>query len=248
MTVVALCSAKHSPGATTLGLALACAATEIGRAMPLLVEADPAGGDLAAHLGLAVSPGLVGLAAAFRHQGNLPNVYSHIQLLPAGGCGVLGPLDAIQAHGAVDTLVDRLPGALAQAGSLSLVDCGRWSPSSPANRLLRLADITLLVLRPDVAGIEHTRSQVPPLRMATGGRLAAVVIGERPYSPAEVEGALGLPVIAAIPHDARSVEALRGATSARAARRSTVVRAARTLIDRLEPVPAATAETTGALR
>lgn len=69
MTVVALCSAKHSPGSTTLALALACAATEVDEPLPLVVEADPAGGDLAAHLGLPVSPGLVGLAAAFRHEG-----------------------------------------------------------------------------------------------------------------------------------------------------------------------------------
>lgn len=248
MTVVALCSAKHSPGATTFALALACAATEVDQPVPLVVEADPAGGDLAAHLGLPVSPGLVGLAAAFRHEGSRPHVYSHAQLLPAGGCGVLGPLDAIQAQGAVDTLADRLPAALAHTGSVSLVDCGRWSLTSPANRLLRGVDMTLLILRPDVAGIEHARAQVPPLRMATAGRLAAVVIGERPYTPTEVEAALNLPVVGVVPHDRRSVEALRGMTSVRVARRCAVVRAARSLIDRLEPVPAEAVDAAGAFQ
>lgn len=133
---------------------------------------------------------------------------------------------------------------------MSVIDCGRWSLASPMNRLLRGVDITLLVLRPDIAGIEHARSQVPPLRLAAAGRLAAVVIGDRPYTAAEVEDSLGLPVIATIPHDARSVEALRGAASARVARRCAVVRAARSLIDRLDPAPAPAegADAVGAVR
>ena len=248
MTVIAVCSVKHSPGATTLALALACAATEADRPIPLVVEADPAGGDLAAHLGLPVSPGLLGLAAAFRHQGSRPDVYAHAQPLPAGGCGVLGPLDAIQAHGAVDTLADRLPAALMHATAMSVIDCGRWSLPSPVALVLRSVDVTLLVLRPDVAGIEHARSQAPPLRMATAGRLGVVLVGERPYTAAEVKATLGLPVLGVIPHDARSVDALRGATGAKVARRSALVRAARSLIDRVEPIAAAQRDIAGAVR
>lgn len=248
MTVVAVCSVKHSPGATTLAVALACARTEPNGPLPLVVEADPAGGDLAAHLGLPVSPGLLGLAAAFRHQGSRPDVYAHAQPLPAGGRAVLGPLDAIQSHGAVDTLADRLPAVLTDDAVLSVLDCGRWSPSSPAAPLLRNADVTLLVARPHVAGIEHARSQVPPLRLATSGRLGVVLVGERPYTAAEVEATLGLPVLGVVPYDARSVEALCGATGVKVARRCAVVRAARSLLDRVEPIAEARRDIAGAVR
>ncbi len=66
MSLIAVASAKGSPGATTLTLAL-------GLARPpargcLIVEADPDGGSLAARLGLSYEPGLVELAAAARRE------------------------------------------------------------------------------------------------------------------------------------------------------------------------------------
>ena len=67
MTVIALASAKGSPGVTTATLALA--ATWPGRA--LLVEADPAGGDVLAGYGrgeLPPAPGLLELATAARRE------------------------------------------------------------------------------------------------------------------------------------------------------------------------------------
>src|SRR5207244_2826784 len=50
MTAVAWCSAKGSPGVTT-AVQLVAGAWPAGRPL-LIVEADPAGGDLAARLGL----------------------------------------------------------------------------------------------------------------------------------------------------------------------------------------------------
>ena len=64
MSVVAIVGAKHSPGATTLAVALASAAPVDQRA--LVVEADPAGGDIAARAGMSLDPGLLTLAAAGR--------------------------------------------------------------------------------------------------------------------------------------------------------------------------------------
>src|SRR4051794_10660416 len=64
MALLAVCYVKGRPGATTtaLGLAAACA-PEAGA---VLVECDPAGGDLMRRHRLPPAPGLVGLASAAR--------------------------------------------------------------------------------------------------------------------------------------------------------------------------------------
>ena len=56
MTLITICSAKHSPGVTTLGQALAL------QTGALFIEADPAGGDLAARWGVPTDPGMLTLA------------------------------------------------------------------------------------------------------------------------------------------------------------------------------------------
>src|SRR6266566_1751510 len=68
MPLIALASVKGSPGVTTTCLALAAAWPGKRR---LVIEADPAGGDLGPWLGLPPAPGLTGLAAAARHAGSI---------------------------------------------------------------------------------------------------------------------------------------------------------------------------------
>src|SRR5437763_930180 len=65
MGVVVFCTGK-SAGVSTLALAVAARWPQPGAA--LLVEADPAGGDLAARFGLRPAPGLTSAAAAGRGQ------------------------------------------------------------------------------------------------------------------------------------------------------------------------------------
>ena len=66
MSLVALVSAKGSPGVTTTALALAGTWPENRRV--LLAELDPAGGDLAPRFGLHADPGVVQLGSAFRRK------------------------------------------------------------------------------------------------------------------------------------------------------------------------------------
>lgn len=62
--LVALCSFKGSPGVTTSALAMAaCSPSGV---QPIVVECDPAGGDIFARFRLEPVPGLVSLAAAAR--------------------------------------------------------------------------------------------------------------------------------------------------------------------------------------
>lgn len=94
MSVIALCSLKGSPGATTAALALATSTTL--RADTLLVEADPAGGDLAARLGFPSEPGLASLAAAGRRELDARLVEQHRQQV-AGIDIVAAPVGASAA-------------------------------------------------------------------------------------------------------------------------------------------------------
>lgn len=234
MTVLALISAKHSPGVTTAALAFAAASACYRQTV--LIEADPAGGDVAARAGLALDPGLVSLAAAGRHEGLVLDVEPHAQPLRAGGLVVVGPTTYEQASGAVATLAGRLSaGDAGRDDHLTIVDCGRWFPGSPAERELDGADIVLVVARPTLDALEHLRSRLAGLARAAGRSIPAVLlVGDGPYPSEEVSGALGVGVVGVLPFDPRGAAALLGAASARVARHSPLVRAARSILDRLD--------------
>ncbi|MDP9404529.1 MAG: hypothetical protein M3P85_14685 [Actinomycetota bacterium] len=241
MTVLALLSAKHSPGVTTSGLAFTAALAEEGDAV--LIEADPAGGDVAVRVGLALDPGLVSLASAGRHDGSGLEVDAHTQALPAGGTVVVGPTTHEQANRAVSTLAGRLSAAVNRHGSHAVVDCGRWVPGSPVDAELATAETVLVVVRPSIEGIEHVRGRLPALVQATPGvRLGLLLVGDRPYRPEEVHAALGVGVLGVIPVDDRGAAAVAGAGSRRVARRCPLVRSARSILDGIAGVSRQPAE------
>lgn len=231
MTVLAVASVKHSPGATTLALALATAwATDSARqSAAVVVEADPAGGDLAARLGLRAEPGLASLAAEARHGGPI-DVGAHAQPLPCGGWVVPAPLSPAAAEACVATLASRLSAAAAPA-ELTVVDCGRWAPGSPADAVLAGCDRVVIVARPDLEGIDHVLVRLEALRGMAGARLALVLVGHRPYAAADVAAATGVADVAAVPIDGTGAYAVSGGGwRPQAAGRSRLARSARGLL------------------
>jgi hypothetical protein len=229
VTLIALTSAKHSPGVTTA--ALACATAWSAYHESLLVEADPAGGDLAARLLLPFDPDLVSLAAASRHHGApASQLDAHLQPLPGGGSSLLGPGSPEQAGVALSEIGTGLFAALAGRSGLTVVDCGRWSPTSPARSALRVADLVLVVLRPTLEGIVHLRSRAASLGSDAAGRLGLLLVGERPYTAAEVQEAAGIPVTGVLADDPRGAAALYQSGPG-PARRLLLVRSARSLLE-----------------
>lgn len=237
MTVIAVTSVKHSPGATTLALALVAAASA-GRAaaerQAVLVEADPAGGDLAGRIGLALEPGLVSLAASARHPGSPVDIADHAQPLPCGGLVVLGPTSPELAEGAVRTLADRLADAV-RSFDLGVVDCGRWGSGSPAAAVLARSDWTLVVVRPDLVGIDHLRSRIDALRRVAGGGFGIAMAGDQPYHAQAVAEATGCTNIIALAVDPEGVDALHGGRRTGLVRKSRLVRSARSVLDAIAP-------------
>ena len=158
--ILVTCSAKHSPGATTLALAASCALAPVGEdTPPLLVELDTAGGDLAARLGLPTDPGLASLAAASRHGGDETTIWRHANTLPAGGAVVVAPTDPVQCLSSSRTIGPSLATVLEQAAADAVIDVGRV-PSVSALPEIGRSDWVLVACRPDLAGIEHTRRLV----------------------------------------------------------------------------------------
>lgn len=227
MTTIALASAKHGPGVTTAAVALAAAFGDGA----VVIECDPAGGDIAARTRLAVEPGLVTLAASGRHAGASLDVLRHAQALPGGGVAVVAPPDPDMAATAVATIASRL--CHSAGAGLTVIDCGRLFSGSPSQPALAVADLVVLVLEPSVTAVEHARTRVASLRRIGAHNVSALLVGSRPYSPTEVEHALAVPVLGAIAVDPRGVAALHAGTGAR---RSVLVRSARSVLDAVSRV------------
>lgn len=228
MSVIALASAKGSPGVTTTALALAV--TWLAPIPVTIVEADPAGGDLAAWLELPLQPGVVSLAAAGRRTIDAELLAEHLQAVPGSEqVSVLcGPVAAEQAHAALGSLRDRLVDAFRARPGITLLDCGRLGPASPALRFFEEADERIMVCRPGLAAIHHLQARLRSLP-ADPPRLLAV--GDAPYAPEELAEACGLELVGSVAFDPRAAATLGDgpALSERALARSALVRSARSV-------------------
>ena len=225
MSLLAIASAKASPGVTTLGLGLALAWP--AHRDVVLAELDPAGGDVAAWFALPAEPGLAGLAAASRRGLGAATLLEHCQRLPGGLPVLVGPPGADQARRAVAMVATALGKGLGGPDSIDVIaDCGRLDSESPAIELVREASIVLLVSRPDVASLSHVAALAAAIRHREEDRVDLVLVGDGPYPPAEVSHAVGAEVVAVLPHDPDGAIALGGrGVGTRAARRLPLLRA-----------------------
>jgi hypothetical protein len=212
MTTIALASLKHSPGVTTLSIALTMASAD--RDEPtLLVDLDPFGGDVAAYVGLAVDPGLGTLAAAHRRAESPLDLSRHHAELPNGGAVIVNP---------------GVPSQIA-----SILDCGRLVSGSPALPAIERADHLLIMIRPTLAGVALVQAQGGWLRSIRRDSVSLVLLGDRPYGADDVSAVTGFEVAGVVPTDQRGALGVCGALPHRAARRTPLARSARAIADGL---------------
>lgn len=231
MSIIGVVGAKHSPGATTLAVTLACIPG--GQERALLVEADPAGGDLAARTGRSLDPGLLSFAAAGRRGITEGLLDAHTQRLGNGVTVLLGPPSPEQSAAALTGIGRTLAPVLAERPGCTVIDAGRWETRSPARELLQAADVVLVVFHPTVEGVEHVRARLATIGTAAT-RLVAVSVGERPYSPSEVAAVLAPVEVQMIDADPRAAVAIgAGAPIDRWLRRSPMVRSIAALAGQL---------------
>ena len=236
MAVLALASAKGSPGVTTTSLAL----TLVWPRPVVLVEHDPAGGDLLAGFLAGADPpggGLLGLALASRRapleagsvlERTLPlDTSGNRRALPA-------PADSSQWRPiaeAGDRLADLFATVAADgSGPDVLLDAGRVGPTH-GNPVFDQADLRLLVLRPTLRGASAARSHITALKgVDASGGVGLLLVGDGAYTAREISDALGLPVLGVIANDPVSAAVLAGERVAgRGFDRSPLIRSARSL-------------------
>jgi hypothetical protein len=207
--LIALASVKGSPGVTTFALALAASwPADVRR---VVIECDPAGGDLAQRFGLAASPGLLSLAAAAREPVDPDVVWSHTQPLPGGVQVIPGPPGGHQARAALSTLTSGaspLYGMARRPEVAVFADCGRLDPASPAEAVIRRADVLLLISGTYSDELAHLATRVHELGH-TATRACLILTGGG-HPTHEVERELGIPVMARIPHDPSASERYTG--------------------------------------
>ncbi|MFG1667644.1 hypothetical protein [Streptomyces sp. Y7] len=217
MTLVALCSLKGSPGVTTAALGLA--ARWPSGEQPVLVECDPAGGDLLARFSLETSPGLVSLAAAVRRGAAPGLVWQHAQRLPGGLPVVAGPAGPEQARASLAQITGAGAAPLRQAadrpGTAVIADCGRIDPGSAALGILRAADTTLLLARSHDDALMHVAANLD--RAVRWSRRSCFVLVGGGYPTSEVVRTLGIEVIGRIPDDRNGAAVLCGRPGRRSA-------------------------------
>ena len=209
MPLIALASVKGSPGVTTTCLALAAAWPGQRR---LVIEADPAGGDLGPWLGLPPAPGLTGLAAAARHDHGSDVAWQHACELAGGLNLVIAPAGAEQSAACLAALAGNagsIFASLAAGPETVIADCGRLDPGSPALAIAAQAEVTLLMVRPRVSELSHLALRADGLSRA-GARLALLLAPDAGRGPAEaiypaeeIASTLAIPVQASIPADPR---------------------------------------------
>jgi hypothetical protein len=250
LTVVA--SGKAAPGVTTSTWALAlCWPRPL-----LLADCDQAGGDMAPGLlagRVGVDRGLLSWSTSAR--GGLPATAAatllaeHAVQVPEHPPLSLIPGFATATQGTSFTsdTWQRLALALQEStiaiGRDALVDAGRLVTDRGCWPVLRAADQVLLAVRPSVRSVHAAQDAAQRLRQELGDleKVAALVIGDGPYSAGEVASALQLPLAGALPGDRPAAEVLSdGALSSpKTLRRAALMRAASSLAGRLADSTAA---------
>jgi hypothetical protein len=245
--LIVCASLSGAPGVSALAAGLA-AGWPGGPA--LLLEADPAGGVLAARFGLAQRPGLTSLAAQMRH-GAAADAAPHVQHLPLACPVVVAPGSAETTCGTVSVLGQHA-GLLRELAPVVVTDVGRLYVGSPASALVAAADAVLLLVAPATEQLDHADTRIPGLReVARWRRLGVVVAGKSPYSMAEIAEKLGAPVWGQMPRDRWGAGALTGQLTDRGWTRTRLARACRDLAGHLTAVagePDMNVSVQGALR
>jgi MinD-like ATPase involved in chromosome partitioning or flagellar assembly len=232
--IVPLIAAKGSVGVTTAALTLAAVWPE-GRGAPVVVECDPGGGDVAARFGLEVIPGVVSLAAELERSGPADpagpgeQVGGHTQELPGGLRVLVAPTSPEEMRLPLERLAEDLP-RLALGEVDLIVDCGRLEAAAMRQRtavlrLIQRCGLMVVVVRPELAALQHLNVWLPTLR-SLDVAILALLSGRGPYSAEEIAETMDLRVIGALPHDRAAADVVGGASGSRPDR-SALFRAAR---------------------
>ena len=244
-------SGKAAPGCTASVWALA-----LGWPVPVLVvDADAAGGDMAAGLlagRVRVDRSLLSWSVAARRVPALDAASmlgQHAVALPEAPRVWLmaGFQNAAQASALDAGGWERLSRALEREGSVAdrdvLVDAGRLTDAS-CWPVIRSANRVLLTTRRTLRSVHAARNAAAVLRARLGdlSSVSLLVIGSGPYAAAAIAREIGVPVAGELPEDRAAAAVLSdgAADGLRGVHRSKLVKAAGGVARQLMSAPAMT--------
>ncbi|WP_242909688.1 hypothetical protein [Actinomadura terrae] len=174
----------------------------------LLAECDPMGrrvlpGFMADRLRGSAGSGLLGLAMAAEAQ---PQARLPLEdyVVPVPGEESVGVLHGVRdpRHGVrLGPLWGRLSEVLVSRRGDVIGDLGRIGGRDTPDDLLRAAQAVVMVLKPTLVQVDVAGPRLDALRDLLGDRtvVGLCLISDGPYSAAEVERVLGMPVMAELP-------------------------------------------------
>jgi len=241
--IVAVCSAKGSPGVTTVAtvLTLGWAGERI------LLEADPSGGDLSLRMHapgtqyLAREPTILTLAMAVRSGARGDGLPGYAQATSLGIAVIPGP-PVMEAWTPMLPLWEQVAGRIREWPGTVIADMGRLQPGHPGWALVEAADVVLLVTTTSVEALFHAREHARELERVLGSRTRRDRVAVVVRRGIKDKGALGevsqvlqqmVPVVGGIADDPRGVALLGGGDSAHL-RRSVLMRSGVNLIGRIQ--------------
>lgn len=203
MTTVAVCSGKGAPGATFVAVNLSPALARSGQPV-MLLDLDPAGGDVAAYLGLDPRRGLFPLLRMNAGVPDGPAIAREAEEA-AGVLAVAGFPEPFAA--AVPDVLASVMGRAAGDGRVVVADLGRVDEASAT--VAKGADLCIVVARPDLVSVLGAERAI---RLLEGcgvdrARIVATLCGtdrRRPGDVAEVAEALGVPLLGSVPWSRRA--------------------------------------------
>lgn len=250
MALIALASAKGSPGVTTAALLL-------GGLWPrpvLLSECDPAGGDVALRIPasdgnpLDTHEGLLSLVAAGRKTMHPELVLQHCQQI-VGGLDVLAGITVPeQAAGLGQQWANLGPLLDAVEGRDVIADLGRIGAATPQNALLGSAHAIAMVVDTTPSNVVHLRERISYVQDQVGGPMGTpvhvLVVAEpkRRTAVREIREALARAEITVaevhhLAYDVRGANVFLGQINGNPGR-TTLVRSARPIVEKLSETTA----------
>ncbi len=244
MTLICFASQKGSPGATATALAVAASLSVAEGRRKLLLEADSTGGTLAIRYRLPVEPGLLTLAAAARTELTSDELWRHARELPGGLPVIVCPDGPEQVHAAMAASGATLGCFLAGLRDVDVIcDVGRLAPESPSLAFVAEASALLMVARPNAEQLQPAARRMIMLKQQVSN-IGWVLVGQKPYGPAEVEATYDFPVVGVIADDPRSVASFESGVVSKRLRRHPFLRSstmlANTLSEWLSPITLST--------
>jgi hypothetical protein len=204
MPLLSVINAKGSPGATQSAASLAAVWPEVDR---VLVEADPAGGVLAARWRLQSRPSMVDVGAslitAHDERAALDAGVQETTFLDEQLQVVCAPIQRTGASAALAKVLGQHPKLFTPSDRWVIADVGRIAPGSVAWPLLARSDAVLMVLRGDVESVLALRGLAEAIGAECGSRWAVAVVPAT-YDANDINGAfvgqdLHVPVLGDLP-------------------------------------------------